>query len=201
MSRRHLPGVELPGRHHVVGVVRVGDGLFIALKLAADGGKVLPGIGLRQGEPLAAGGHQRLVGHAVVNLHQRRGVVDGGHGGDVLQLGVVHEAEGHQGHRRHQCAHQNKGRPPPHFAAAAVRYGAEQGQHKQGQHVVQRHDHAGPALLHAELVGEDQGNGVVVGLPEGADQEKGEAHQYGAFVVEFHTFSPPKSRYTAAISL
>ena len=51
------------------------------------------------------------------------------------------------------------------------------------------HDDAAEGLAHAEFIGEDQGDGGVVGLPEGADQEKGEAHADGAFVIEFHIAS------------
>jgi hypothetical protein len=79
-----------------------------------------------------------------------------------------------------------KGRAPAAGRAAPVGYGAEQGQHKQRQHIVQRHNKAGPGLRHAELVGKYQGYGRVVSLPECADEEKGKAHAYGALVIQFH---------------
>ena len=131
-------------------------------------------------------GEQLLVRLTFVDGGEGGGIVDIGGGAQMLQLGVVDKTQADQRHGGHQCAQHNEGSAPSAAVGASVGDGAEQGQHEQGQHVVRRHDHAGPGLAHAELVGEDQGNGVVIGLPEGADQEKGKAHQNGAFVVEFH---------------
>ena len=74
-------------------------------------------------------------------------------------------------------------------AAALVRQSAEQRQHKQSQNVIQSHDHAGQSLVHTEFIGEEHGDGCVIGLPESADQEKGKAHQNGAFIAELHRVS------------
>ena len=69
---------------------------------------------------------------------------------------------------------------------AAVGNAAEQGQHKQGQDVIQRHDNAGGGLAQAELAGQRHGDGHIVDLPESADQEEGKADEKGAFVIELH---------------
>ena len=187
MLRRHLPCIGLPGGCHIVGVVRVGDGVAVAVgDLAADGGELALGEFLGQHELLAVRGEQLLVRLTFVDGGEGGGIVDIGGSAQMLQLGVVDKTQADQRHGGHQCAQHNEGSAPSAAVGASVGDGAEQGQHEQGQHVVRRHDHAGPGLAHAELVGEDQGNGVVIGLPEGADQEKGKAHQNGAFVVEFH---------------
>ena len=72
------------------------------------------------------------------------------------------------------------------FAAALIGQRAENRQQKNGQNIVQGHDHAGPGLGHTEFIGQDQGNGGVVGLPEGTDQEESEAYQDRALIVELH---------------
>ena len=195
MLRRDLPGVGLPGGCHIVGVVRVGDGAAVAVgDLAADGGELafreFPG----QHELLAVRGEQLLVRLTFVDGGEGGGIVDIGGSAQMLQLGVVDKAQADQRHGGHQRTQHDEGGAPSAAVGASVGDGAEQGQHEQGQHVVRRHDHAGPGLAHAELVGEDQRNGVVIGLPEGADQEKGKAHQNGAFVVEFHDASSSKMR-------
>ena len=41
-------------------------------------------------------------------------------------------------------------------------------------------------LAHTILVCQYNGNGCIVGLPKGANQEESEAYQNSAFVVEFH---------------
>ena len=46
-----------------------------------------------------------------------------------------------------------------------------------------RHDDAGERLRHAEFVREYLGYNGVVGLPEGADKEKGEADEDGALII------------------
>jgi len=104
----------------------------------------------------------------------------------VLQLGVVGKGQTHKGHSGHQGSDEDERRTPAAGRAAPVGYGAEQGQHKQRQHIVQRHDKAGPGLGHAEFVRKNQGDGVVIRLPERAYEKKGEAHAYGALVVQFH---------------
>ena len=59
-------------------------------------------------------------------------------------------------------------------------------QHENSQNVIQSHDDAGPGLGHAELINQSDGNGGIVCLPEGGDQEKGKANQNCPFVIEFH---------------
>ena len=194
-----VPGAGLAGGDHIVGIIGVGDGAAVLLHLAADLAEFLLGEFLAQNELVAAGGQQGLISLAVIDLRQGGGIVDGGDVGQVLQLGVVHEGQGNEHHGGDQRAHHDKGGPAAPLAVVLVRDGAEQGQHEQGQHIVQSHDDAGPGLAHAELVGEDQGDGVVIGLPERADQEEGKAHENGPLVVEFHTVSS-SSRYRVPIS-
>ena len=197
--RRHLPGAGLPGGHHVVGVVGVGDRAATVGDLAADGGELLLRELLAQNELLTGGGQQRGGLLLLVDDGEGGGVVDGGHVLQVLQLGVVHEGQADQRHRGDEGADDDEGRPAAVAAGTLVGDVAEQGQQEQRQHVVQRHDDAGPGLAHAEFVGQDQGNGVVIGLPEGADEEEGEAYHDGALVVEFHSVSS-SWRYSAAMS-
>ena len=78
------------------------------------------------------------------------------------------------------------GTPTVLIAQALVGQSTENRQHKHRQNVIQSHNDTGPGLAHAELVGEDHGDGGVVGLPEGADEEKGKAYQDGAFVIKLH---------------
>ena len=196
---RHLPRAGLPGGHHIVGVVRVGDGAVPVGDLAADGGELLLRELLAENELLTGGGQQRGVLLLLIDGGEGGGIVDGGHAAQVLQLGVVHEGQAHQRHRGDEGADDDEGRPAAAAAGAFVGDVAEQGQQEQRQHVVQRHDDARPRLAHAELVGQDQGDGVVIGLPEGADEEEGEAYHDGALVVEFHSVSS-SWRYSAAIS-
>ena len=197
-----VPGAGLAGGDHIVGIIGVGDGLAVLLHLAADPDEFLLGELLAQDELVAAGGQQRLVGLAVVDLLQGGGVVNGGDIGQVPQLGAVHKGQGDEHHGGDEGTHHDEGGAAAPLAPVLVGNGAEQGQHEQGQHVVQGHDDAGPCLAHAEFVGEDQGDGVVIGLPERADQEEGKAHENSPLVVEFHTVSSsfryrvPMSGYT-----
>ena len=39
------------------------------------------------------------------------------------------------------------------------------------------------------MVGKNEGNYGVVGLPEGTDEEERHTYEYDSFVVEFHSFS------------
>ena len=39
-----------------------------------------------------------------------------------------------------------------------------------------------------ELIGENKGDDGVISLPEGADEEEGEAYENCSFVIEFHKF-------------
>ena len=119
--------------------------------------------------------------------------------GDVVQLGVIHERQGNEHHGGNEGTHHDEGRPAAPLAVVLVGDGAEQRQHEQGQHIIQRHNGAGPCLTHAELVGEDHGDGIVIRLPEGLDQEEGKAHQNDPLVVEFHTVSS-SSRYRVPMS-
>ena len=116
-----------------------------------------------------------------------------------MQLGVIHERQGNEHHGGNEGTHHDEGRPAAPLAVVLVGDGAEQRQHEQGQHIIQRHNSAGPRLTHAELVGKDHGDGIVIRLPEGLDQEEGKAHQNDPLVVEFHTVSS-SSRYRVPMS-
>ena len=180
----------LTGGRDVVGVIRVRDGLLVALDLARDLGELLLGELVAQHEGLAVGRLQRRVPLELIDLGERRGIVDLRHVAEVLQLRRVHQREREERRHRDDRAPEDERRAPAARALAPVGDRAEERQHKQRQNVVQRHDHAGQRLRHAEFVRQNQGNRVVIRLPEGADQEKREAHQYGALVVQFHTLPP-----------
>ena len=158
-------------------------GLFPLLDLAADGGELLLGKPLRKGETRAIGGQEGLVLLLFIDGHQGGGVVDGGDLLNIIELGQVHKAQAHQGHGGNEGAHHDKRGAAALFTVAAVGNSTEQRQQEQGQHIVQSHDDAGPGLGHTEFIGENQGDGIVVGLPKGADQEKGKAHQNRPLVV------------------
>ena len=180
-------GIGLPGRQHIVGVVWVGDGRAVRCRdLRGDGGKVLFGKLIGEDKAPAGGRHQLFVRLRLIDQPQIGGIIHGSAQLEISQLGVVHERQGDERYGGHQCACYDERCAPTLAMGTAVGDMAEQRQQEQCQHIVQRHDNAGPGLAHAELVGEDQGDRVVIGLPEGADQEKGEAHQNGAFVIEFH---------------
>ena len=96
---------------------------------------------------------------------------------------------GPQEHHKGNCQHgagADEGGAASGFGLTAVGDTAEQGEHEQSENVIQRHDDAGGGLAQAELAGQCHGNGHVVDLPEGTDQEEGEADQNGAFVIELH---------------
>ena len=105
------------------------------------------------------------------------------------ELCVVHEGQRDQHDRRDQRADDDKRRAAAALAPMLVGDRAEQRQHKQRQHIIQRHDHTRPGLGHTELVGQNQGDRVVVGLPERADEKERKAHKNCAFVIQLHILS------------
>ena len=101
--------------------------------------------------------------------------------------GVAVVQQGQQVHQHHRPggARQDEGGAPaqlPH--AALIGQPAEQGQQKQGQHIIRRHDHSGEGLVQREGAPEDQRHQIVVHLPERADGQKGKADQNRPFVVQ-----------------
>ena len=105
---------------------------------------------------------------------------------DLLKLSIVHEAENHQGAGGYDGAKQNERCAAAPLALVLVGQGAEQRQQEQGQNVIQRHDYTGPELIHTKFVGQGQGNGGVVSLPEQANQEKCKTYQDRALIIELH---------------
>ena len=125
-------------------------------------------------------------------------IVDHFHGGrivdlgvllDVLQLGIVSKGQEHQENDGQNGAGADEGSAAAALALAAVGNTAEQGQHEQGQNIVQGHDDTGCGLAEAELAGQGHGNGHIVNLPEGADQEKRKADKNGTLGIELHGVS------------
>ena len=139
-----------------------------------------------QDEVLTFGRQQLGVGVCFIEDLQCGGIVDGRDLGDVLQLGSIHKAQCHQCHGGDGGADDDEGGASAEAGIDLVGQGAEQRQQEQRQNVVDGHNDTGPALGHTELVGQQQGDGAVVCLPEQADEEKCEAHQQCAFVIEFH---------------
>ena len=109
----------------------------------------------------------------------------------VFGIAVVQQGqEVHENHRR-RGADEDEGRPAAQLLiAAAVRQRPEEGQQEEGQDIVQRHHRARQGLVHVEGLPQDQGDDIVVHLPEGADGEEGQAHQDRPFVVELHKGFP-----------
>lgn len=54
---------------------------------------------------------------------------------------------------------------------------AEQRQQEQSHHIVRCHDGAGNGLVQVKGVRQNQGNQIVIHLPEGTDGQEREAHQ------------------------
>ena len=84
----------------VVGVIRVRDGLLVALDLARDLGELLLGEYVAEYEGLAVGRLQRRVLLQLVDLRECGGVVDLRHVAEVLQLRRVYQRE--RDERRHR---------------------------------------------------------------------------------------------------
>ena len=187
----NLPGAGLPRGYDIVGVIRIRNGLAVFLDPAADLREFLLGELLRQHKFRAVRRHQRFAVLRLIDAAQRLRVVDRRVFLHACKLVVVHKGQPHKGDRRKDRADEDEGRAPPHFPLVPVGDCAEERQHKQRQNVVQRHDNARGRLRQAELVRQNQGDRVVIGLPEGADQEKGKSDKNGTLVVELHiVFSP-----------
>ena len=182
-----LVGVGLARGHDIVRVVVVRHGLALGVcDLTRDGGKFVLGERVLEHERLAVWGLERAVGLLLVHDAQRGGIVDGGGRVDAFQLRIVDERQADERDGRDDRAEDDERRAAAAPAGVLVGDRAEQRQQKQRQNVVECHDDAGPRLRHAELVRQDQRDGVVIRLPEGADQEKGKANADGALVVELH---------------
>ena len=187
MLQRRLMGVGLTRGHDIIRVVVVRDGLALGIgDLARDGGKLILRKGILEHEGLAVGRLERAVRLLLIDDAQSGGIVDRGSAVEILQLRVVNERQADEGDGGDDCADEDKRCAAAALAGVLIRDRAEQRQQKQRQDVVERHDDTGPCLRHTEFVGQDQRDGVVVGLPERADQEKGKANADGAFVVELH---------------
>ena len=117
-------------------------------------------------------GHSHLEGvlnnfslHVIGQDHtELGGNALGGHQG---QLVVVDEGQGHEGDHGHDGTHQNEGGTLAQLGVDLIRDGTEDGEHEDSQDVVDGHDRARGGLGESEVVGEDQGDDGVVGLPEG----------------------------------
>ena len=96
---------------------------------------------------------ERLVSHAVVKDFKGRRIVDVGNGGNVFKLQSICKREQYKRRRRYDGADEDERRAPPHAVFAAIGNGAEQGEHEQGQDVIERHNDTRISLGHAELIG------------------------------------------------
>ena len=176
----------MPSGYDVVGVIGVGHHLAALLDLGGDGGEFLPAEPLAQNEVLAIRRLERGLIGVVVEHGEPGRVVDLGHRFDILALQIVRKRQADERNAGDDRSHEDERRAPAALARAAVGDGAEQRQKEQRQNVVERHDHAGGSLRHAEFVGENLRYDRIICLPEGADQEKGKSDKDGAFVVELH---------------
>ena len=179
---RDLAGVGLACRDDVVHVI----GIAFPVPYGADGDEFLPGEFLPEIVGLALGGHQLGAVFVIIKLGQGLLVVHRRDLRDLAQLGVVGKGQGDQKHRGHDRSDQDIGRPSAEAVLRPVADRAEERQHEKRQDVVQRHDDPRERLRHAELVGQDLGDDGIVGLPEGADQEKRKADENDPFGRELH---------------
>ena len=175
-----MPGIDV--HFHVASELIALDDLGIGGQL----GELLPGVQVCQTVFLALGSLQEGVLLLVIDqLHGSR-IVDLAVTLDFGELGVIRHRQQHQENDGEHGAGADEGGTAAALALVPVGNTAKQRQHEQRQNVIQRHDHTGSGLAHAEFAGEGHGNGRVIDLPEGADQEKGKADQNRALVVELH---------------
>ncbi len=139
---------------------------------------------------------QKFFGRGlVVDPLQHGGIVDLRVIADLFKLHAVDDGQPHERGHGDDRPEKDVGRAPPHSALRAVRDRSEKGKHEQSKDIVERHDDARYRLRHAELVGQDQGNDIVVGLPERADQKKRESDADSPLIVQFHLSAPPVKRF------
>ena len=148
-------------------------------------------------------GAQRLGGDIRHQGHGRAAI--GAHGnqqqaqhadkqGNLAAAGGCVVAVGKQGQQKHQAdggqsTEQDKGAAAAQAGGASVGQPAEQRQQEQSHHIVRCHDGTGNGLVQVKGVRQNQGNQIVIHLPEGTDGQESEAHQDCALGVEFHEMS------------
>ena len=165
----------------------IGDGLaYFISDLGPDGRELFFSIDLGEHEGVAIGSDELFGLFLLVDHCQGLGIIHLGYGGKVGKLHAVHQGQSHEGQGSSNGTDENEGSPASQLMGALVGDSAEQRQHEQGQHVVQRHDETGPGLAHAKLVGQNQGDGVVIGLPESADQKERKADADCTEIIQFH---------------
>ena len=175
--------VELRGDLHelVLGELLAQDETPVVLR-TAEGVGVFEGLG-------AFLLIEHMEGGGIVHL--RDGV-------QVLPLHIVGERQRRQRERSDDRTDQDERRAPSEAGLVPVGDRAEQRQHKQRKDIVERHHQSRGRLRQTELVGQDQGDRVVVGLPESADQEEGKPDVDRAFVVQFHCVLSPMISFSNA---
>ena len=154
---------------------------------------------------LAAQGLGRQVGH---QGHGRRPVKAHGQQHRAQSdekagqaAGVIRDRQKDHADNGQHGSHQNKRRPPAQGRTQLVGQHAEQGQEHKGQHVVHRHDHAGPRFPQMKGVLENEGDNIVVHLPEGANGKECQAHKKGTPVIQFHILPPPSFLFNCSIPM
>ena len=173
-----LGGIQEPGDQQVQNAAHSAHEIDDGVGLGAQGlgGDVRHQCHRRAA--VGAHGHQQHSQHH----HEQHELTSGGGGVvAVRQQGQTHhQNDGSEG------AEEDIGTAAAQRAFAFIRKSAEQRQQEQSQHIVRGHDGAGEGFVHVEGVGEDQGHQIVIHLPEGADGQKGKAHQHGVFGVQLH---------------
>ena len=122
----------------------------------------------------------------IIDQFHGGGIVDLGVAFNIGKLGVIRQRQQHQENHCQNGAGADEGGTAAAFAFVTVGDAAEQGQHEQGQDIIQRNNNTGSGLAQAEFAGQGHDDGHIVDLPEGTDQEKGEAYQNRALIVELH---------------
>ena len=135
-------------------------------------------------------GHQRHRGAAVGSHRDQQQAEDDDErrqlpGGGSREVAVIQERKKQHQYNGRQSPGQYEGTSPAHFGPAAVADPSKQRKQKQRQNVVRCHDHARPRFIQMKGVGKDQGNHIVVHLPERADRKKTHPDENGLPCIQF----------------
>ena len=108
----------------------------------------------------------------------------------ALGVGIINHGENVHQNRSHGRAHKDKGHTAADGGIHPVAQSAKEGQQHQRKNIIRGHDEAGNRFIEVKGLLEDEGNDVVVHLPEGTDGQKRKTDENRAGIVEFHASSP-----------
>ena len=192
--RRGLCGIRLTCGHEIG--IPLGGCILVALRGAlCDFGHLRFGILLGKHVFLALMCLQRSAcdpGFGINGMNARFGHLR--RIADLCELCVVDERQAHECGDRNDRADHDVRRALTEARLALIGQRAEDRQHEQREHVIECHNDARPALRHAELIGQDLGDDIVVCLPERADEKESKTDADRALIVQFHRTLRPKKR-------